>query len=90
MSEKQLTDAELVFILGLEKLTRETGVAIAGCGCCDSPSLCDVTPDQLAPESGYGCDRDGGNVNWYSFDPKMPHRWEDDRKLIVKGASDER
>ena len=31
------------FRVGLEKLTRETGVVIGGCGCCGSPSLFDLT-----------------------------------------------
>lgn len=31
------------FMRRLTELTRETGIAIKGCGCCDSPYLVDVS-----------------------------------------------
>lgn len=51
------------FLVGLEKLTRETGIEIAGCGCCDSPFLSVIQKD-AAPEDGYKSSRDGGCVSW--------------------------
>ena len=41
------------FRVGLEKLTRETGVVIGGCGCCGSPSLFEMTAEDKAPGTGY-------------------------------------
>lgn len=32
-----MTDNEIKFLIGLEKLTKQTGVKIGGCGCCGSP-----------------------------------------------------
>ena len=34
-----MTPNEQLFIDGLNKLTRNLGVAVQGCGCCGSPSL---------------------------------------------------
>lgn len=82
--EQKLSDAERAFLAGLEKLTRETGIAITGCGCCDSPFMYDLAAGDLAPEAGYSCNRHGGNVSWVCRDPDNPARWEEDRQWIVK------
>ncbi len=42
------------FLIGLAKLTRETGVAIGGCGCCGSPYLFALNQDELDERAGYG------------------------------------
>ncbi|NNF96999.1 MAG: hypothetical protein HKM94_08750 [Halobacteria archaeon] len=34
-----MTEKELDFLRRLEQLTKETGIAIGGCGCCGSPYL---------------------------------------------------
>jgi hypothetical protein len=84
MDSRDLPENYRRFIQGLEKLTRETGVYIVGCGCCDSPSLWDAEPHQLHPEAGYSVKPNGGCVSWEYFEPDMPHRWEDDQKRIVR------
>jgi len=62
------TDKERQFLIGLEKLTRETGVAVVGCGCCGSPSLENLTDAERHPAAGYG--KGGGvassDVAWIS------------------------
>ena len=35
----EMTEAEKRFLIGLTKLTKETGIKIKGCGCCGSPFL---------------------------------------------------
>lgn len=43
------------FMIGLAKLTRETGIAVAGCGCCGSPRLDDLSANELSDaRAGYG------------------------------------
>lgn len=34
-----MSEEEIEFLRGLDELSRRTGVIIAGCGCCGSPSL---------------------------------------------------
>lgn len=41
------------FLDGLERLSRETGVIIGGCGCCGSPGLCEMTAENSSAENGY-------------------------------------
>lgn len=53
------------FMEGLAALTQKTGIAIGGCGCCDSPYL--WTPK--FNDGQYTTDEDGNNV---SFSPKAP------------------
>ena len=31
-----------LFLNGLARLSEETGIYVTGCGCCDSPDLCDL------------------------------------------------
>ena len=31
-----------LFLKGLARLSEETGIYVTGCGCCDSPDLCDL------------------------------------------------
>lgn len=78
-----LTDNEKRFLIGLEKLTRKTGIEIRGCGCCGSPSLeqCEHPSD---PRAGYATEH-GDEVEW-----KVPEdEFTDDRKVqfIVKEDS---
>jgi len=47
---------EKAFLLGLEKLTRETGLIISGCGCCGSPRLGQAETNQIHDGAGYGPD----------------------------------
>ena len=68
------------FIIGLEKLTRETGIEIAGCGCCGSPFLDQATI--TSPESGYKTSNSYDEVEW--IDPSDIHDWENHRAGIIK------
>ena len=63
-----LTDKQIKFIVGLNKLTRETGVLIGGCGCCGSPFIYDASEDDLGDKSGYGFydGRPDEGLNWIS------------------------
>jgi len=75
-------DAEKAFLLGLEKLTRETGIQIGGCGCCGSPFLMPVKDEELVPEAGYTHERGvEGKVAWYSPADTL---WDEYGKEVVK------
>ena len=58
-----MNDAEKEFLRGLTKLTKKTGIAINGCGCCGSPSLTNVKSikgEYIFEEDGYDVD----NIKW--------------------------
>lgn len=58
----KLGDEERVFLLELRALTMKHGIAIMGCGCCDSPYLIHV---QTGNEChGYSSGPDGENIRW--------------------------
>ena len=72
-------DCKEQFLLKLEALTRETGIAIAGCGCCGSPWLEEVSVvDQRA---GYGTSS-AGEVCWIA--PDGSYNWKNFKQTIVK------
>lgn len=75
-----LSAKEREFILGLTKLTQETGIAIGGCGCCGSPYL--VEAKFTSSASGYVCDRDGESVRW--IDPSDEYDWSHYANSIIK------
>lgn len=52
------------FLEGLNKLTRETCVEIAGCGCCGSPFLMELSLDEEGPEWRYVETSPNGKVEW--------------------------
>lgn len=70
-----MTDKERAFLIGLEKLSRETGIYIWGCGCCSSPAMNEFeNEEELVPEAGYGLGHNGqvvwlspGNYGWGKF-----------------------
>lgn len=53
------------FLVGLEKLTRETGIAIGGTGDMGSPYLYEPVLTQN-PGSGYCASANGDDVTWMS------------------------
>ena len=75
---EKLNEKERAFLIGLEKLTRETGIKIDGCGCCSSPFLLEA--DITDTRSGYGLVF--GQVAW--FDPSSDYYWGKYSKFIVK------
>lgn len=74
------------FLLGLEKLTRETGLAIGGCGCCNSPWLGEVEHTPIPDEAGYAdlaSDSNGWeDIKW--IEPADSYDWENHADKIVK------
>jgi len=54
---------EKQFILGLEKLSRETKLKIFGCGCCGSPCLEDLEESELTENAGYSYGYNG-ELSW--------------------------
>jgi hypothetical protein len=74
-----MTDKEKAFLVGLEKLTRETGIVISGCGCCGSPALDECS--DLPTDAGYGFGY-AGQVAWIS--PNDEYDWEKYRANVVK------
>lgn len=77
-------DRERVFLVGLERLTRETGVAIGGCGCCGSPFLIDDA-DVSDERSGYSNNGYAGEVTWVT--PSDEYAWENYSESIVKDTA---
>ena len=76
-----MTENEKRFLIGLEKLTRETGVTIGGCGCCGSPSLTPLLPGAADDSAGYGIGY-AGEVTWLS--PSDEYGWGNFRETIIK------
>ena len=75
---------EIDFLVGLAKLTRETGIAISGCGCCGSPSIEVLSAEELAdPRAGYGYGY-AGEVSWLA--PSNQYRWERFAGSIVRSV----
>lgn len=75
----ELSKNKINFLIGLEKLTRETGISIGGCGCCASPFLIDA--EITSEKSGYGVSY-AGEISW--IDPSDDYDWEKFSKGIVK------
>ncbi len=75
-------EKERAFLIGLAKLTRETGMVIGGCGCCSSPHL-QALPESEAidPEAGYGYGY-ASEVVWIS--PDDTYDWEEYGGSIVR------
>ena len=79
-----MRENERKFLVGLEKLSRETGVVIGGCGCCGSPYLREMGAE--SSQSGYGFGSTGevlwiserASGEWDSYD------WENYKDSIVK------
>lgn len=83
-----MTEKQKQFIIGLEKLTRETGIAIDACGCCGSPFLSEAKI--TSEKSGYSAK---GDTDWVSEiewkDPSFLTNWEKESANIVKESNDE-
>jgi hypothetical protein len=78
----EITEQEKAFIRGLEKLTRETGIVIHGCGCCDSPSLYSIEKEKIPTEAGYCFGAyPGGEVQWMK---PADYYWEKHKTKIVR------
>ena len=76
---EKLNEKERAFLIGLEKLTRETGIKVRGCGCCGSPKM--VEAEITDTRSGYGTGY-AGQVEW--IDPSINYEWEEFSDSIVK------
>ena len=76
----ELKDNEKEFLIGLEALTRKTGIAIGGCGCCGSPFLFDAEIN--SDKSGYAYGGFSDIVTW--VDPSDKYDWEKYSDLIIK------
>ncbi len=81
MNIKTREEREIDFLICLEKITRETGIFISGCGCCGSPSLEQMTEEQNDPLAGYGR---GGQDEVAWIYPKDEYAWELYKQSIVK------
>jgi hypothetical protein len=53
----------VAFLRDLAELTRKHGIAIGGCGCCDSPFLCNLDGEDGGDYSANEHDMDGP-VTW--------------------------
>ena len=64
MTHEEYRAAMKQFLVGLEKLTRETGIAIGATGDMGSPWMCALSPYEITPEYGYTSRSDGDDVAW--------------------------
>lgn len=79
---KTREEREHAFLAGLASLTRETGIKIAGCGCCGSPELMEASGDELGDmDAGYGYGY-SGEVVWISR--ADAYHWRNFSKSIVR------
>lgn len=77
----QLTPEELEFLIGLTELSKRTGVAIGGCGCCGSPSLENISEGNARIVGGYILDYyDGDRLTW--IDPTN-NKWDHNHEHII-------
>jgi len=76
-----MEDKEREFIIALEKLTRETGIAIGGCGCCGSPRLDKINLAKESKLAGYGTDG-SCDIMWIS--PNDSYDWDNYKNSIIK------
>jgi len=74
-----INEKEVLFLIGLEKLTRDTGIEIGGCGCCGSPYLDQAEITDKRSGYGYGY---ASEVLW--IDPSDDYDWENYSGSIVK------
>lgn len=81
-----MDENKIKFLQGLEKLTRETGIIIGGCGCCGSPFLSAVGIKDIVSECGYAAEENGDKVCWVS--PNDEYDWENLRHLIRSKTSE--
>jgi len=58
-----MNENQRLFIIELTALSRKYRVGIGGCGCCGSPYLTDLKPEDLPKEAGYTQD-DGDSLTW--------------------------
>lgn len=79
-----MTENERKFYIGLEKLTRETGVIISGCGCCASPYLEEIKRP-IDERAGYAWGF--SDVQW--IDPNDEYNWREYKDNLVKDDVDE-
>jgi len=85
----QQDEAKRQFLIGLEQLTRRTGIVIGGCGCCGSPYLRPLEDEERGDEAGYTMP---GNyaledleVMWVS--QADTREWDRHKSKIVKPVS---
>ena len=64
-----MTPEEKTFIRGLEKLSRETGIIIAGCGCCGSPFMDELEQTAKSENAGYAV-IEYGQIMWIAENDK--------------------
>ena len=75
------TKKEEAFLIELEALTRSHQISIGGCGCCSSPYLTHIGPEDLLGTSGYGSGQ-REEVLWVS--KADSYDWANYRDTIVK------
>jgi hypothetical protein len=80
---KTENERKVEFLIGLARLSRETGIAIGGCGCCGSPSLDALDPEELDERAGYGYGH-AGEVSWIS--PSDSYNWKSFAASVVRVA----
>lgn len=64
MTHEEQQAAMKRFLVGLEKLTRETGISIGGTGAMGAPWIWELLPHELEQGYGYTSDSNGDDVGW--------------------------
>ena len=76
-----LNEKEREFIIGLNELTKKTGIAVGGCGCCGSPYLHEIDSEDISNGAGYG-DNGKSDISWIS--PADHYDWKLYKTTIYK------
>ena len=84
MTEPTEEERIVEFLIGLTELTRKTGIVIGGCGCCGSPSLSSLSPEESDKRAGYGCFGSKTDVTW--INPSDDFIWRRNADKIVRRA----
>ena len=61
-----MTENEKQFINELEKISVKYKIKICGCGCCGSPYLSELEPEEITSTSGYTVDKYLEMLKWVS------------------------
>jgi hypothetical protein len=77
-------DTQRQFLLELTALTRKYGIAIGGCGCCESPYL-RTADDVTAPHAGYAITSGVNSLRWVA--PSDKYDWANHSANIVREGS---
>lgn len=65
------------FLAGLEMLSRETGITVTACGCCNGIGLTELKPrEMMSVQAGYYCTPEYEELQWRNWKTPGKRRYE--------------